>query len=384
MTDSIEQKSALRRMPFGLLGMVIVVITAEASARSNLDQISDWLSFNWRYAAESVAGPAAKADVVLLGDSLIKGGVLPSVIEPRLGTSVYNLSIQGGTAPTSYFLLKRLVESGSRPRLVVVDFHPNLLAVAPRSTETWGDLLTLRESADLLWNSGDLPLFARTSLLRAFPSYRHRSQTRAAILAALRGQVVHAKRYNDLLRQAYERSGAALLLPIQDQVRGPESASNAGQHRSAWKPHRCNATYVRRLLQLAEDNGITVAWLLPPTSPEWLARRRAMNAEAPHEAYVRAMSEKFPSIVVIDGRDAEYPSTAFKDLTHLHVGGASELSLGLAAILPRFLRVDGSRESESPRWLKLPRYQGQPLDPGLEVFDELELALKPAREFVRR
>ena len=109
-----------------------------------------------------------------------------------------------------------------------------------------------------------------------------------------------------------------------------------------------------------------------------------MNAEAPHEAYVRAMSEKFPSIVVIDGRDAEYPSTAFKDLTHLHVGGASELSLGLAAILPRFLRVDGSRESESPRWLKLPRYQGQPLDPGLEVFDELELALKPAREFVRR
>ena len=375
----MERRQAWSHLPLGLLGMALLVLAVESSIRFRLDAISDWMSFTWRYASQSIREPASRADVVFLGDSLMKGGVLPALFDSKSGTASYNLSIQGGTAPSSYFLLKRLLDSGGRPRLVVVDFHPNLLAIAPRSTEYWADLLSVPELADLCWQASDPALFAKTALHQMFPSYRHRTQVRAAVIASFRGEAGYAKRFNDLLRINYQRNGGARLMPVQDQVVTIDPQFKFESHHRAWSPHRTNVVYVRRLLKLAEASEIVVAWLLPPTSPDWLNRRRSMNAEAPHDAFVKAIQSEFPSLVVIDGREAGYPNSAFRDLTHLHAQGASELSLGLASLLnPLLKKSPPGIHRSSHQWLRPPSYQGSPIDPDLVIFDETQVALRPA------
>ena len=382
--ESKERQSTWTKFPLGLLGMAVLVMAVESTVRFRLDQISDWMSFTWRYASRRVDDMASRSEVIVLGDSLVKEGVLPPLIEGRVGASVYNLSVHGGTAPSSYCLLKRLVEKGERPRVLVVDFHPNLLAIAPRSNDYWAELLTPLELADLCWRTSDPLLFGKTCVEKAIPSYRHRVQVRAAVLAALRGEPLFATRFNDLLRLNYERNRGAQLLPIQDQSVTFDASSRVETKHLVWKAHRVNATYVRGLLELPEANDISVVWLLPPMSPNWVERRRAMNADAPHEAFVRAMNHEFPKMIVVDGRESGYPNSAFKDMTHLHVGGASELSKGLATVLLPLLRSPRTEIAGELRWLRLPPYQGEPVDPCLEVFDETSLALRPARETLTR
>ena len=76
------------------------------------------------------------------GDSLAKLGVAPSLVEARSGRSVYNLAVCAGQAPSSYFLLRRVLDSGARPTAILVDFFPRLLQVPPQHTPLWPALST--------------------------------------------------------------------------------------------------------------------------------------------------------------------------------------------------------------------------------------------------
>src|SRR5258706_13638657 len=94
----------------------------------------------------------------------------------------------GGPALATSFLLRRAIEWGGRLWAVVVDFKPGVLVGSARYTlRYWQEILSVRESLDLVRADHGGSLLFRIALGRLFPSFRGRLEVRGAILAALRG-----------------------------------------------------------------------------------------------------------------------------------------------------------------------------------------------------
>lgn len=177
------------RWPWALFGSVALVALVEVTLSRHVSEFVDYAPLAWRTSARVAGSPSVtRCDVLLLGDSLVKSGLLPRVLEKELGQRAYNLAVFAGQGPTSFFLLRRALEAGARPRAMVVDFHPNLLAVAPRSNlPLWSHLLDLRDGLDLACNTLDLRLAFETLVIGWLPSIRDRFDLRKAVLARLAG-----------------------------------------------------------------------------------------------------------------------------------------------------------------------------------------------------
>ena len=366
-----------RSPPWGLAGMLGLVVLVEGMLGRHADDLCDWMAFTWRTAGKSARGPESSVDVLCLGDSLVKEGVLPRVLGRTLGRSSYNLAVHGGQAPTSFLLLRRALEHGARPRVVVVDFQPNLLSSAPVSSGPyWPELVDARDAIDLGWHARDTRLLLRTVALGLFPALRNRDAIRAAILSGLRGEVSTDGRLCQALDRNFRQNLGARVSPVKSPPADPAEFFRNLPDRGRWKPHRANVAYVHRLFALAEKSGVTVFWLLPPTSPAWQARRKSIGAEAIYETFARSVLKAHRNVVVVDGRHAGYGPSSFYDLTHLHVEGATELSAGLGETIERYLASSPpSGRLTGDSWTALPAHRRMPRDEGLEDLDQSRLAV---------
>src|SRR5262249_9760729 len=142
----------------------------------------------WRTAARAARREARRAEVLCFGDSLVKLGVLPRVLERRTGRSAYNLATQGSPAPAPFFLLRRALEAGARRRAVLVDYSPQVLPTPPReSLPYWPELIGVREAIELGWAARDARFVAATALALALPTLKNRLASRDAVRTALGG-----------------------------------------------------------------------------------------------------------------------------------------------------------------------------------------------------
>jgi hypothetical protein len=362
------------RIPTGLLGLIAAVCCVEAvlGARANL--FRDWMALTWAQAARSAQGEAAEARVLCLGDSLVKEGVLPRVLGRALGRPAYNLAVHGGSAPSNYFLLRRALRAGARPEAVVVDFHPNLLSSAPRSTgPLWGELLGPIEALNLSCQARDPPLFVRTVLAGLLPSYRLRDGLRDAVRAALRGDEPADRALCRALGRNLAVNLGARVAPEGPPPPDLEALLRNLPDLGPWTPHRANVAFLHRLFALADRAGVRVVWLWPPATAPWQARRVQIGGDARYEDLARAVLAAHPNVVVVDGRASGYDLSAFRDLTHLHAAGAAALSAGLAAVMGPLL--DGDGNVDHGRWVALPPYQRTTPEPAVEDLDRSRLAL---------
>ena len=103
-------------MPRGLLGMLVLVAVVERfSARHDLE-LSTTVTRNTRFAALGAEREASDCEVLCFGDSQVKLGVDPRVIEDSLGVRAFNLAILSAPPPASYFLLRCASRPGPGPR----------------------------------------------------------------------------------------------------------------------------------------------------------------------------------------------------------------------------------------------------------------------------
>src|SRR5690348_14836409 len=114
-------------VPLGLLGMLALIAAIEASVSRLDDALTTVWAAGWRASGRSATREARDCDLLCLGDSLVKFGVVPSVLDARLGTRSYNLAAHAAQAPLSYFLLQRALRAGARPRTILIDFTEHLL-----------------------------------------------------------------------------------------------------------------------------------------------------------------------------------------------------------------------------------------------------------------
>ncbi len=370
-------------VPWGLVGFFLLAGSVEATLARHDVAFTDGYLSGWGMSRESrVREELRRAEVLCLGDSEVKDGVAPRVLERRLGVRAYNGGVIAGSPPMTYFILRTALAEGARPAAVLVDFSPHFLARDPLGNAQWGESARFAELLELAWTARDPGFFPRTAAVRLLQSYRRRTQIRRAALAALRGEPPAGP--DELLLAQWRNwnvNRGAFLIPNRLQLRTTEldPAVRADLVPTPWAPHPVNVAYVRRLLALATGRGIPVYWLLPPVAPHIQAVYDQSGLDARLARFVRNAAAEAPGAVVLDGRRAGYPQEAFGDPIHLNVFGANAYSLDVAAVIS-----DRRAGRPGPNWAALPAYRERPIEDQLEDYSQSWMARRGLPLPVRR
>lgn len=347
-----------RRFPVGLLGMLALVAATEGiiTAR-NLDFVAVW-SDDWRRAADVASTGLRGRDVLFFGDSLVKYGVLPKVIEARTGLRSYNLAVNAGTMPSTYFLLRRALDSGARPKAVVADFHALMKPEDPHwRSRAYSDLATVRDCFDLAWTSRDPDVAARTLLGKILASYKCRHEIRDSILGAFQGRRTSAWPAEAVVWKTWDAQDGAQPMPMMPWGFAYDPSLHASLLLDRWECDPFHAAYIEKFLSLAESRKIPVFWLIPPLSPQVHVSRRPIGTDEAYTRLVRAAMGRHPNVEILDARDSGYDDSVHVDVIHLEHRGAKVLSADLGAILAD--RVRGHRPPPADRWVALPAFSSR-------------------------
>ncbi len=345
------------RPPFGLLGMLPLVLAVELMIGGHrLDFTTVWAD-DWRRTAEATGREARGRDILCFGDSLVKYGVLPRVIEARSGLKAYNLAINAGTMPSAYFLLRRTVESGVRPRAIVADFFALMLPDAPMvSVRMYPELASVRDCLDLARTAADPGFLAPTLLGKALPSYKCRFEIRQSIFGAFRGVRTSPWPAQSAIWASWKAENGAQPMPTPPARFPADPALLAQLAPEAWRIDRINRVYFDRFLALARSEAIPIFWLMPPLGPEVQAFRAARGTDIAYTHFARQAQARDPALTVLDSRTGGHDAAMHIDAIHLDRRGAEALSAALAPVLRDHL--DGRADA---RWVELPLRDARPI-----------------------
>jgi hypothetical protein len=360
-------------VPSGLLGMIALVACFESYLARHSAEFSNRESESWRESLRAARGAAIGADVLCLGDSLTKLGLLPSVMERGLRRPVYNLAIIAGTTPATYILLRTALSSGAHPAALVINCEPSMLASPPQyHTRNWPELLRLRDAWQLASTAHDASLFACIALGKALPSVNSRAELRNMILANLNGHRVNILPEIAAHLRNWNHNKGAMVSPKNLNNADDADPPNRLLSSDDWRCHIVNAVYLKKLLSLAASREVPIFFVLPPAVPQVQARRERQGYDAAYIRFVRSVQARYPNLVVLDARHSGYAHTLFTDALHLDREGAARFSADVADALARSL----DHPNGGPRWVALPTGSAAPLDIPLEDMDQSRFALR--------
>lgn len=354
-----------RPIPSGLAGMLALIVAVEGCVAWRSLGLTPRLGLAVRFAAGQADAGAPGRGVLALGDSVIKFGFDPEVVESHLGKPAYNLAVPGMPPQMAYLLFRRVLAAGSRPAAVVIgqmawggDFRDKTHLVA--------EMIRAGEGLRIAWFQRDAGLVGRLLLARSLPSVRYRPTLREAALRLLDPGAPRGRRANPgsgaarvSLRHWAARRGGVLRDGQGPLGRDPELGK---QHLSErWPLDPVAADYLRRIAELAADHDIPVVWVIPPFAPWVLARRDALGHDAETTRELRVLLARLPrNVAVLDARRSGFPESEFFDPIHLNARGARHLSAALAEALKLRLTPGPEAASDSPRWVALPRLEAGP------------------------
>lgn len=349
------KRARLSGWPAGLIGMLALTYAIERQVVRHDYKFLTQHAAQWQNTGRSVA-KAAGCEVVAVGDSLLKHGLIPSQVEASLGKNrrVYNLAVPGGSSPAFYFLFRRMIDSGIKPKVVLTDgemLGDDPLALA----RVWSEMITFRELADISWSARDARYFGMTALEILLPTIRARSAVRQSILAALDGKIFEEPQSLALIWRNLKKNAGAFVLRQRIDLSGPDPRpGELAQSKYLPGPFHCNPlnlSYTLRFLELARQNGIEVVWCLPPYHPDALSRRINGGWTSGYASLLKHLQERFPNLTIHSGWDAKYPPETVADITHMSRTGAIAFSDAVGHYLRE--KLDGE---DTRRWVDLPLY----------------------------
>ena len=325
------------RFPAGLLSALAVVAGLEFCAFRPRGDLGSFIPASWVEASRAARSDAVSADVLFLGDSQIKGGLLPSAFDKDTHLRSYNLATIGGQPAAALALLKQAVESGAKPQAVVFGFYPGLLAADSRiNLRQWPEVLGLGACLNLIWTSGDLAFAAPLLTRSLLPSLLRRDDIRAATVAMV-SETPDPGRAKTL---AYQRNwrlnaGAQALAAnpaFRDDPSPPAGEPGSAENRAGenWRAKDEHCVHLRELLAYAESRGIAIFWLLPTNSPGLQQFRISLGLDETFVRFVKSFQREFPKLTVLDPSRLLKDPSRFFDPCHLHRDGALALSVSTA------------------------------------------------------
>lgn len=367
--DAPTPRPARFRCPAGLLGMVALIVAVESFVARHGLEFRDPGDWAWAVTGKSARQYGPGREILVFGDSLAKMAVAPALLESSTGRSTYNLAVCAAPSPASYFLLRRVLDSGARPRAILVDFFPRLMQLGPRQTLTWPAMLEPLEALDLAWATRDPDLFASIELCRILPSFRARLGVRSALSAALEGRPNFWGADTPSYRRNWKKNLGAQIMPC-----GVNPDTNFVKIRQDFYSDlnfdKVNLVYMERFLALAASKSIPVYYLVTPIKPGLQAECERTGIDSAYVAFLKGIQERHPNVVIVDGRHAAYDPAVFFDPMHLGREGAWSFSLAMGDLLRRH-----PPEHPGSRWIELPRYAGLPAGNPPEDLNQSRAAL---------
>jgi hypothetical protein len=387
MSEADRIVRTTRRLPWGLLGMLLLIPAIESAlARREVDFTSDPWAWDWPSNARAASRAARGRDILCFGDSLIKFAVMPRVLEHRTGRPTYNLALGGGMAASSYFQLRHALQSGARPRAILVDFWPDLLHKEPiENPRMLSQVATLRDCLELGWIALDGNLLGQVVSGRLLTSARCRFEIRESVRAWVLGGSYSNRGEVLAFQRNWRANAGSMVWPRHPEfvhgIKGEveKMPGLAGQlwaeslYPDAWpSASSSNRVFMLKFFELAESHEIPVFYVLTPLHPVVQRRRERIGIDESHTRFARALHERFPGVTVVDARRSGYPPWVFTDFIHLDCLGSFEFSDDLADVLNHAL--DGGLDR--PRWVEMPAYHGRPPDVPLEDLNQSRLVLR--------
>jgi hypothetical protein len=356
MSAAMPRTRPVRRIPAGLLGMLALVAAIELTISARrLDFTTIWAD-DWRCATGAATRQVKGRDVLCFGDSLVKFGVLPKVIEAKTGLKSYNLAVNAGMVPATYFQLRRAFNAGARPKAIVVDFFALMLPdESPKATRRYTDLASLRDCFELAMLAR-APEFLNTTLIGKFlPSYKCRFEIREAIKSALEGRRASPWPAEAWIWASWKAHNGAQPMPSNPDRKPADPIFLSSASPADWTCDALDAIYVEKFLALARSHNIPVFWLMPPVSPEIQVWRNLRRTDDFYDRFARATQERHPEVVVLDARHSGYDNSVFIDSVHLNRRGAEVLTNDLTSRLVNHLE----ERNQVTHWVALPAFNGR-------------------------
>ena len=355
--------------PVAFLAMLALIAAIESGLMASIRlDVTNPATLTWRLARDAVSRDAPGCRALYFGDSLVKHGLLPPVIDPWIGGRSYNLAVCAAAPLTSYVLLRDALEAGARPDSIVVDFAPDLLVGEPGyNLRNWPELLSWRDLTTLALDGESPGLAIQVGLGKLVPSYRARLEIRDLLSGTLGGIPTLHRSTNVLYTKHWSDNRGGQLTPPNPAFTGAVSEEEL-QTLLADKfwCHKVNRRAIEGILRLAESRSIRVYWLLPPVSPALQARRDSSGSEARHEAFVRSFQAKHPGLVVLDARRAGYDWPVFQDARHLVDAGTLALSEAVGVAV----------SDQATGWVMLPSFRAPARIEGLADVNQTRMALE--------
>jgi hypothetical protein len=322
------------------VGWTLAIVVAIELALSFAPENVMIRTMRWMRARLAQQPPAT---IQIHGDSVAQGGLMAGEIAGELppGTTVWNAALQGSGPEFTYFLLKRQVEEGRRPKAIVIAHSPHTL-VTERISELVGGFLDWDEVPEAMVASHRFFDTLYGILCRLSFTLRHRDE-----LAALtKGRRAEVASWNDPIptegwirsrmaaaERTWARDGKGRLPPLHPVYRQP-FVVDPGERE-----------YLARTLALARAHGITAYWLTLPEHAAVAAARDSIGFAARYYAFVDSLAAR--GEVRLLKRDFEVlPAENFSDYTHLREPATLRLSREVGRKLAAELTASGT---PSPR-----------------------------------
>lgn len=354
-------------MPWGALGALVLIVAVECLLARQPLHLADPVSLSWRHAATLAEGHARGAEILLAGDSLIMHGVEPSLVREQTGLDAINLGAARAPALYTYFLVRRVLDSGVRPRAIVFCAKPAVLMGGPDyDARYWQEVLSPREFLELTAMTGRGGLSLTLLAGRLLPSLRSRLEIRSWIKAGFHGENDPITEANRVLWRNWTVNRGANMASAQAPFEGRLDPKVADRlHADRFHVDRTNALALDRLLSLASREHVPIYWLLPPLSDALQSRRDSSGAEAAYEAFILANLARHPGVIVLDARRSGFANLLFCDATHLNARGA----VCLTRLVARAVTTES--QGSGPRWIRLER-PTEPFPPEPSDLEDVE------------
>jgi hypothetical protein len=200
-----DPRTRRSRCPLGLIGALILIIFVEIQISGHPRAVMGGSQWGYSFARRKADSEVKDCKVLCFGDSLLKQGLSPILIEAKTGLRAFNFAAGGGQAPGSYFLLRRALASGAHPSAIVVEYLPKLMSEHPNfNFQNWPFVATPLECFEMACIDRDPSLFTRLVLRQAIPSIRFRESIRLNLQLALEGRFLSVREQIDTATRHWE------------------------------------------------------------------------------------------------------------------------------------------------------------------------------------
>lgn len=336
MDDSV-QRQPRSAVPQALVGAVVLIAMIELWLGRLELHLRHFEAANHRF-PRTVFREAAGAQLLCFGDSLVKQGIVPRILEEKLGTTAYNLAVGGGTPAANYFVLRQALEAGVRPKWILVDFEPVMISIgANHSERRLAEMASIRDCLDIGWHYRSPDYFGALAMAWVLPSVRYRTEIRGLVATSLSGETDADKERVSTAWKLWGRERGVHLNPSlqTDPRQSPLWNNRYARH----MPRKCDwrsEHYITRFFSLAEAHNIPVYWLLPPVHPEIRSSWDAGGGTEFYTRFAERMQNRFTGVTIVDARRSGCPAERFYDSCHLDGSGASAFTEQVAEVLNRY------------------------------------------------